>query len=256
MHVARHPDLDAFARDRRFNDISRHRPLVVTCELEHGAPVTRFDAVHFDGILANAVVRSATDNRMLPESRLPYDIPLPLTPLWRDARGLSLWAATCFEPADIAADDMIYLHKRAQSGVYTAGRGGKFTIDVQRGRWMERRAGVPVVICWRWQATVLGDGEAIADILQSVSHVGKHRRAGFGEVRRWTVEDRAPLAIGQLLTVGGRLARPVPLTARSLLGNRLPEERATAAVGWTPPYWHPGTWDDGWRSGTLITEGV
>lgn len=230
-------------------------PLRITAELYHDAHVVAYDAIHFDGILAAAVVMEATEGHGLPPSYAePYDLPLPLECLWRsDAEGhsfgLPLWAASCLLPCGERRGDVIVMHKRVQTGEFTkATRKGRYSINTTTGRWMERRVMTPTMIAKGWEAYAVGDREEVARLLAFITHIGKRRGSGFGEVRRWNVE---PADAGDVLIRDGMLARPIPSgTAHLLNGN--PSPGALGSIAWTPPYWHPATQGRGWGAGTPI----
>lgn len=243
--------MQSISNARRYGDVCRLVPLRITCELYQGAQVAQYDPIMFDGILANAAVREMTGGGMLPPSLAPYEISLPLHCLWRSEEGLPLWAATCLYPVEPTFSDMLYLHKRAQTGQFTQGKKGKFSINVSVGRWMERRVPTPTILAARWEALAIGDLAEIQRLLPLISHIGKRRAAGMGEVRAWGVEALPALSIGDLLIRDHRLSRPIPLDARHLIEGWMPDAGATL-TGWTPPYWHPGTLASGWRAGTPV----
>ena len=224
--------------------------MLITCELQPGTPIADYDPPMLDGLLAAAVVREVTGGQMLPASREPYFIPLPLEQLYVSPEGLPLWAASCLWPSEPSVRDMQYLHRRAQTGQFTAGKKGRFSVDTIKGRWMERRVPTPTVVTDALTAYCIGIPEEVERLLSMISHVGKRRAAGLGEVKAWHVEP-VEISVGNLLIRDGALSRPMPIEARGLVEPFIPSEGASY-VGWTPPYWLPATMADGWRAGTPV----
>lgn len=89
----------------------------------------------------------------------------------------------------------------------------------------------------------------IVRLLSAVTHLGKKRGIGLGEVEQWQIESAAEFT----LVREGLLLRPLPQAAwgELLPGEEEPDEIPTP-VGWTPPQWLPGLWLDGWREGTPV----
>ncbi len=221
-------------------------PLHIVLELVPGSRIAGYDPVNLDNLLARAVVDEATAGRGLPSTPEAYRLPTPLRCLWRSPEGLPLWAATPLFPAAQHAPDVSYWHKRAQTGELTRTKSGRFAIRSTQGRWMERRVPLPTVVCDRWEGWCAGDGEEIARLLRPVSHVGKKRSTGFGEVLRWRIEPAPSFELAR----DGALARALPAMALPdvLPGWRVAEE--PAPVGWTPPQWKPSLFALGWWPGT------
>lgn len=224
-------------------------PFRVTLTLRPGAALANYDPLNLDNLLARCVVQEATGTGWLPAEPAGYVLPVPLCCLWRDSRGLPLWACTPFAPEGATAEDVWYWHKRQQPGRLTkTPKGGLFNPD-SGGRWMERRVPMPTLLAERWTADGLGDPHEVAHLLGGLRHVGKRRAAGNGEVESWRVEALAefsPLA-------DGRLRRTWPALAVGLLGGCVPEGQP-GPVGWTPPQWHPGLQLPGWWVGTPVAE--
>jgi hypothetical protein len=218
--------------------------LQITLHLRPGSRLAGYDELLLDNLLARAVVDLATAGAGLPNTPDAYDIPLPLACLWRSAEGYPLWAATPFLPAGIQARDVAYCHKRAQTGHWTRTASGRFNIAPTDGRWMERRVPLPTTVAQSWHASCLSHADTIAELLSTLSFVGKRRASGFGEVERWEILP------GQFnLIADGSLTRSIPEAASILLSGHHPSEPPTP-VGWTPPQWKPSLWCLGWRIGT------
>jgi CRISPR type IV-associated protein Csf3 len=246
------PVFDAYTK--RYAGLTT-RPLRITCTLRN-TRIASFDPIMFDGVLAAAIVREATEGRGLARTANDlYDIPLPLLCAWRDpATGYPLWEASCLLPAGDTAEDRTHFHKRRQTGRYTTVKRGVFTIDPARGRWMERRYVVRQTVTPHLVAECIGNAEEIARLLATITHVGKYRGAGMGEVESWTIDEVESVSFVR----DGRLTRPYPAAYFGAMGdvvNARPVEPSTL-IAWTPPYWHGACLADGWRAGTLVEQEV
>jgi len=224
------------------------QPLIVRMVLRPGSRVAGYDPVNLDNLLARAVVDDATNGFGLPDSPDAYRLPVPLACLWRSQDGLPLYAATQFAPVGVSARDVAYWHKRQQDGRWTGTKSGKFSIPSTAGRYMERRVPLPTVVALAFEATCLGNAMEIARLLQGVTHVGKRRSNGFGEVQHWEIDDAPEFS----LIVDGALTRPLPADALWLLPERHIPAGDPAPVGWTPPQWKPSLFAPGWWAGTDV----
>lgn len=252
--MIQHPDIHALTAGYVTLPMTLLR---ITAEMRTGAHIARYDPVMFDGLLAAAVVRDATHGQGLPKTGDPYDIPLPLKCLWRSPEGLPLWAASCLWPREPHFADVIYLHKRAQTGEFTAGRNGRYSIQVSTGRWMERRVPTPTTLAAQGDAYAIGNADELQRLLNMISHIGKRRGAGLGEVRAWHIEEcdgiMADFGVHCVVIRDGVLSRPVPAGAVGALGlHDLIDEPPSLLCGWTPPYWFGATMSPGWRAGTPL----
>lgn len=223
------------------------QPLRVTLKVRRG--VVWYDRLALDGLLAGAVVRRATRGHGLIDTPDAYDIPLPLKCLWRNEDGHPLWAASYFAPVGEALRTEVYQHKRAMTGLYSRGRGGRLKVATNTGRNMERRVPYPV-LDGDLEAVCLGDPDAIRQLLEPIRFVGKRRNTGLGEVDSWTVEPVDSLSTADLLIHGGELSRAIPAAAASVLNLEISEP--PVLVGWTPPQWKPSLFAPGWPAGTRM----
>lgn len=223
-------------------------PLRVTCTLRPGGSVAGFEMPCLDGLLAGALVREVLAGRDLDDARDGYDIPLPLRCLWRDTRGLPLWAATPLRPVGLTAEDTVYCHKRQQPGTSTAHPKGRFVITPSMARYTERRIPVPTTVCAALEATCIGHAPEVARLLGHIASLGKRRNIGFNEVERWTI---APAEGWGWIDEDGRLARSLPAAAGVPLGVRGAGD--VIPIGWTPPPWKPSLLLVGWPAGTEVT---
>ncbi len=243
------PELVSYASEF---DCAPKEPLRITLFLRWGALLLSYDQLCLDNLLARCALDVATDGARLTDTNEPYDLPTPLQCLWRNERGLPLWAATPFMPAGQVERDVFYQHKRAQTGGFTAARGGRgYGVQVVSGRWMERRTPLPMVMAERFEATCIGNARLIGRLLDPLTHAGKRRAIGFGEIDHWLIE---PLGHAfTLLDDGLRLARAMPAGAiDALFGAEMRPTGEPVPVGWTPPQWKPSLFSLGWMAGTPV----
>ncbi len=228
------------------------RPLRVTVHLVPPGRVGGYDPIALDNLLARCVVMEACGGSALaePDGALGYVLPVPLRCLWRSADGVPLWAATPLMPEGETITDSEYWHKRTQPGTLTWSKSGRYSVNARTGRFMERRVPLPVTTARTWRAEVIGDAAEIARLLAPLTHIGKKRAMGLGEVERWTI---TPLDAFQLVR-DERLTRPLPAAAVALLDGALPVD-PPAPIGWTPPQWRPALFLDGWPAGARVRRG-
>jgi CRISPR type IV-associated protein Csf3 len=235
--------------EHRYRHLTHVEPLRIKLHLKPGSQLAGYDPLWLDDLLAWCVIMEATHGHGVPDHTKPYKLVTPLQCLWQSADGLPLWAATPFMPCGVNGRDVTYWHKRAQSGEWTGTKTGNFSIRATQGRWMERRVPLPTVVAEWWEATCIGDAEEIGRLLGQVSHVGKRRSMGMGEVDHWVVEP------GRfVLHEGGRLTRAMPaeaFDASDICGGLRPAGEP-APIGWTPPQWKPSLFRPGWWMGAEL----
>lgn len=216
----------------------------VTAELRGPLPVGAYMPPHLSGLLAWAVVTEATEGRGVPtpEGSEGYDIPLPLTCLWRDEGGYPFWAASAMTPMGESVRDVVYLHKRAQGGGWTLSPKG-WRVNTSAGRYMERRVPAPVEVAGAWTGYAHGDPVEAARLLKSVTHLGRKRSIGWGEIHAWRVEP-CEMEAWDAVTREGVLLCDTPQ------GCGVEGAEEPRLLGWTPPHWKPGLWRMGWPCGT------
>ena len=78
---------------------------------------------------------------------------------------------------------------------------------------------------------VEGDKTAIWSLVKDVSFIGKRRASGFGEIKKWQVEE------GELDGVLGLTSEPLRPIPEALYKGDTSAVRAD--TGWQPAYWHP-----------------
>lgn len=228
-------ELDAFTR--RFAECPLE-PLRVTFHLRPGGRVVNYDPIHLDGLLARAVVAIATEGRLLADQEKGYWIPLPLKMLWRSPEGYPLWAASTLYPVGPAEQDTYVRHKRNSEGWMHK----KKKLVTRSGPWMERRLPTPIEVCDRYEGRCVGNREAVKNLLEDFSHLGKLR---LGRIDRVEVEP-ADFEGTDTYLDGTTLIRPLPAEAGLL--KMWPGK--PSLVGWTPPFWKPSLFRPGWRAGT------
>ena len=216
------------------------KPLVITAHLRPGGRVVSYDPpVYLDGLLARCVVDLATHGMGVPDA--PYDgywIPLPLRLAWKSSTGFPLWDSSVFYPSGPHVDDVFYQHKRMNPGDASNTRKVRTVV----GRWMDRRTPLPVSVCDTWVAHCVGNQQSIQDLLQNITHLGKRRAIGFGEIERWEIQ---PGDFETALVDNGITKHAIP--AGYLECKPLPMR-----VGWTPPQWKQSLMTLGWPVGTSI----
>jgi len=230
------------------------KPLRITAVYSDGASRVNYQPQTLDNLLASQVLKQAgvrlTDN---PDA---YDIPLPLECLWRNDDGWPLWAASYFWPESETHQWTLIQHKRAIGGYWTAGRGKarKLAINTASGKHKEKRMPVPVETTedGRYTAYCIGHAETIAELLAHVRYLSGRRGIGMGRLSHFEI---APAEIENVLIIGDKLSRAIPLGSEHLLPDGVkPATGPVAAVGWTPPQWKPTLFSAGWFAGATVTE--
>jgi CRISPR type IV-associated protein Csf3 len=223
-------------------------PLVVRCRLR--TPITFYTAPTLDGLLSWSIVHDAYGTGLpdLPDHLPGYELPAPMGLLGRyGPYQLPLWAASEFEPCGDTVEDTVYHHKRHEMGDWTQNRGGMLNLSPVKGRFMDRRIPRPIRYAEAWQATCVGNAAEILRLLQSVTHVGKRRAVGCGEVSEWSV---APSPESWEPCREGKLIRNIPALAAALLPA--PPTEPVVLIPCTPPYWNQALLLPGWRAGTAL----
>lgn len=203
------------------------QPLLIEARLTTPyVPVGSDNALHFDGILSQAVL---TAHPCAPQfNGQACIVPLPLDILWISPKGLPLWAASDMAPSEqIAARE--YWHKRYPS--HRADFGAKMAAVTTAGRWKEYRVPLNAVRSDRSRAVAIGNKDEIDRLLKFISHIGKKGAAGYGRVSAWTVT--ALDADNPLDLVLASKAVPVECAAMMDLQGKY-----SPLKGWTPPYWY------------------
>ena len=228
-------------------------PLQITAVYKPSASRVSYQPQALDNLLANQVMRQAGLD-CLSDNPDCYDIPLPLKCLWRNANGWPLWATSYFWPESITHQWSMVQHKRAITGQWSAGRGKdkKLALNKASGKHKEKRIPVPAEtsVTGRYTATAIGYFETVCELLENVTQLSGRRGVGMGEVDHFEVSE---VDFVDVLTIGGKLARAIPLGAAELLPKHTRiTDTYVPSVGWTPPQWKPTLFSPGWFAGTPV----
>jgi CRISPR type IV-associated protein Csf3 len=229
-------------------------PLQITAVYKPGASRVNYQRQTLDNLLANQVVRQAVGCPDLPNNPDCYDIPLPLKCLWRNADGWPLWGASYFWPESEIYQWSMVQHKRAISGHWSTGRSKNKTLAINKasGKHKEKRIPVPAEtsVSGRYIAMAIGHLETVCELLENVTQLSGRRGIGMGEVNYFEVSE---VDYVDVLVVGGKLARAIPLGAAELLPKHTRiVDHYVPSVGWTPPQWKPTLFSPGWFAGSPI----
>jgi len=230
------PELDQFTA--KFAQCA-YEPLRVTFNLQPNSRIVNYDPIHFDGLLARAVVEIATEGRLLADSEDGYWIPLPFKMLWQNEDGFPLWAASVLYPVGPNVEDVYVRHKRNSEGWLH----NKPKLQTRNGPWMERRLPTPTLVCSTFGARCIGNLEWVQKLCNYFTHIGKLR---LGRVVNILVEP-ADYDEQDIMMSDGALLKPVPAQA-----DVIPWLENPSLIGWTPPFWKPSLFAMGWRTGTKI----
>lgn len=229
---------------------SEYEGIKITCHLKD--QVIFYDDIHFDNLIASQVVEEARSYQIWEWEKTAREIPCPLKVLWRNKYELPYYAASSMIPEGEVVWDTHYFHKRAPTGRFSAGnkRTGKLKIDGMRGRWMERRIPFRSVLTDRLIVYCVGDPNEIKKYLSRITHVGKKRSAGFGEVTRWDMEP-CDIKPTDCIVSNRQLIKPLPEGAARALDIHV--NSAQYMIGWTPPQWNPAGFEPGWAVHSEVT---
>lgn len=227
--------------------------LKITAVYKSGASRQNYDPGALDGLLGSQVVKQAMNGVDLPTVFDAYDIPLPLQCLWRNESGWPLWAASYFWPESETLDWSAVFHKRAITGHWSAGKGAKHQLSINKaaGRHKEKRIPVPAQtsVTGRYVAWCIGNAGAIEELLNGVTMFSGRRGVGLGAINHWEIEP-ADIQPVDCLAQNGVLLRAISAGAAHLLPAQPVDYPYT--VGWTPPQWKPTLFGDGWRAGACL----
>lgn len=223
-------------------------PLVITCTLAAFSQVITYQHIHFDNLLASTVVQEAQHDCYWEWEDEAKPLPVPLKVLWESNSGLPLYASSSMYPVGDVFNDVTYFHKRVPTGEWSrTNKSGKVQLSPVRGRYMERRIPFRTSIIHKLQARVIGNADEIARLLEKITHIGKKRSAGYGEVCEWEITE-AKLRDVDCLVKNGKLARPIPAWCTESL--KIDINAPMVMVGWSPPQWNPAGFEMGWPFGT------
>lgn len=227
--LAHHPAMDAYGE--QIANLP-HVPLRVT--LRTLTPVVAIEPLNLDGILALGMVRQTLCGKILANTLDPYWLPLPLhVDRWVD--GLPLWSSTTFRRVG-GGEGTTHYHKRTEANPYslpaiapTLGhKRPRRQPNTAAGQYMNYRIPEPRQVAEHWEATCLGNAEAIAVLMAQIVYVGKGGNRGNGRVDSWHLERIKAFALEDDF---GQPMRPLPT-----------ETPPGMLCGWTPPYWRRDLW--------------
>lgn len=204
-------------------------PMRVIARLASGI-VTIDGLLHLDGILAYVAWRRHPERDSLPDPNLtdaPEDFALPLD-RWEHGGEWGWCASSC--EADWIAEDTRYISRptpTAEMARFSAapsvnvGAGGAKAMRVPHAVRVAREV--------RWYAR--GDLDAVRDMLRDVTHLGRLRHHGAGEIMGW---DVAPWDADWSCVRAGSPMRFLPAGFPGVA-----DDSPVARGGIRPPYWHP-----------------
>lgn len=223
-------------------------PFVVRAHLAAGIAQSAPWGIALDGLLASelwARHKAACRDGHRPYTRAmecaePPDLDLPLARC-QPSTGPWHWAATCASPEE--HHDRLDVHTwtgrvdaRALEQVAT---GLPKVVSDRQGRYRARRMPLLVTSCAsvRWRA--VGDIDAVHELLESITSIGKKRSTGEGHVLRWDVAAAPELDdfTAAHLHPDGSLGRTIPTRCHQRLTPVA--DGGYGRAGIRPPYMHP-----------------
>lgn len=200
-----------------------------------------YDFPYLDGLLERALVDDVLQGEtFFFENTTYYDIPVPIKKLWVSDKGYPLNCCSMFWPGIMPVMDTVFVHKR------TAFEFTKKPPKTGIGRWMDRRIPYQSLLSPSWTAYCHGNKAEIARLLQYIRFLGKHRGIGYGEIDRFEINEWDGSEMDCIMQEG-KLLRAVPKDC-----GLVNPKAACSTVGWTPPYWKPNLFSNGWRAGEVI----
>lgn len=221
------------------------RSLIVRCWTS--TPVILYEPIMFDSILAWAV---AVKEGLSIDNVKPIELPLAKLSVHD---GWPLWACSALEPVN-SVDDTIKYQKNNTWGEFSEKNKG-FKPNVHSGRYQGRSIPYRGVIAAEWAAYCIGDKEKIANLLGNISHIGKRRQAGNGEIIKWSV-NQSILSSDDIIVRDGELRRPLPVDD-VVDKDGIPKYNFDSdpySQGWTPPYWFGNNYKECYSIGCRIME--
>lgn len=220
------------------------QPLRITATLRHGIAHASPWTVALDGLLASQLwaqhKRSQPPGPAALDAANPPDLNLPLARCTADPTWWH-WAATSGWPNHAIDDPEIHYwgtrldHRHTE---LTAAGPLPQTLSDSQGRWKAYHMPLPVTVAHSLTWHAVGDAEAIQQLLEPLTSIGKKRSQGEGRISSWHIEPAPELdefAAGHLSPTGA-LARPTPDACLEQHPNVCDGGAGYAAI--RPPHMH------------------
>lgn len=171
----------------------------------------------------------------------PEEIILPLERCVGDGAGAWHWAATFAWPEDEVAGPHVHTWtgRPDQQALAQLADHLPTHIDPRKGRYRSWVMPLPLTVARTLVWRAVGNPEVVAELLSTVSSVGKKRAAGHGTILDWTVEPDADADRWEFahLHPDGSLGRTTPPAC--LTGHAEVPHGGNGRMGVRPPYMHP-----------------
>lgn len=219
-------------------------PLDVIAHLAHGLAASLPWGLALDGLLASQLWddrKPTLDQHGSPDNLDPDDLDLPLARCPGDGGHDWHWSATFSTAEPIAPDPVeprMILHRIDHRDLEHTATALPMHLHDDKGRyrtrWMPILTTLTPTLTWR----VVGDPDAIANLLSGICSIGRRRHTGEGVVTRWDITRRPDLDpwAAAHLAPDNTIARPTP--AACLQGRHVTH----GGLGWAgirPPYFSP-----------------
>ncbi|WP_206922899.1 hypothetical protein [Alicyclobacillus suci] len=158
-----------------------------------------------------------------------YHPPIPLKRIGDDDNWYYACSFACGKPVGERTN---YWHKRfdaQHAETYADFEGRREKVNTSAGRYKNYRMPVVTYLIAKLTWYCVGDAQEIEYLLSNITHIGKKRSQGYGEIREWTVTPS---------DVDKSHLRPIPSDA------------GTDVLAIRPPYWERSnhmlvTWPEG-----------
>ena len=218
--------------ERKYSRLSKE-PLLIECYLS--TPVAVYRWLFFDGILAYAVMEPFLDT-INPSEDVAYYVPLPL-----ERRGNEHW----YWAASVSFYDKGVWSRTKWTKHYRDWQGDDHGYGVLEFRY---DMPLPLLSTERLYFFAVGNKGEVEKLLQRITHIGKKRAYGYGNVKGWkvsTMGDDCSEVYNHML------ARPIPIS-----GCRYKVDGPKDYIGFRPPYWCPENFTECWLPGGICRVSV